>query len=85
MPSLAAGTANNCFEWTPFFIILLHKMIKNGVHSKFSFAAAGGILFTQPHTFQTALLEIIIGGVSRRKPPNPLLKVLLQKADAIIE
>jgi hypothetical protein len=49
MPSLAAGTANNCFEWTLFFIISLREMMKNSVHSKFSFATAGGrILFTQP-------------------------------------
>jgi hypothetical protein len=57
---LAAGTANNCFEWTPFFIISRSEMMKNGVHSKFYFTAAGGgILFTQPHVSYNFLAFLV--------------------------
>ncbi len=54
---LATYTAKFYFEWMPFCLILRSKMRQNGIHSKFSFAAeGGGILFTQPHTFETAFL-----------------------------
>jgi len=46
---LAACTANNYFERTSFFLILLRKMRKNDVRSKLSFTAFGGErLIAQP-------------------------------------
>ena len=82
MPSLAAGIANNCFEWTPFFIISRSEMIKNGVHSKFSFAATGGgMLSTQPQDSGDSPRRMFFGGASRKSTYETLqnLKSSLEK------
>jgi hypothetical protein len=48
---LAAGVAKKYFEWMPIFLILRSKIKKMGIHSLFSFAAAGGeSLLKQPRT-----------------------------------
>ncbi len=50
----AANIAKQYFERTLFSLILRSKINENSVRSKLSFAAeGGGILFTQPRTYET--------------------------------
>ena len=69
---LAANVAKQYFERTLFLLILLRKINKNSVRSKFPFAAeGGGTLCTQPqHCLSTQAAKRLFG-----EPPPQAEKV----------